>query len=171
MVEKYSSSRTALHSYSLHETSWRFCRSFVNLKLSLCNHVCNVEREVEETKLDFYIFWRKQGVLLSMQMLLLDVRCSECLQECCCVVAKVFWKVDCSAVARVFVLNVVSYFTLFPQATLGIALYISFGWDVKPSSWLSVVIKNPMALLVKSRGVTPVSWSNSLHWPLSIMAS
>ncbi len=34
----------------------------------------------------------------------------------------------------------------------------SFGWDVKPRSWLSVVIKNPMALLVKSRGVTPVSW-------------
>ncbi len=27
----------------------------------------------------------------------------------------------------------------------------SFGWDVKPRSWLSVVIKNPMALLVKSR--------------------
>ncbi len=25
----------------------------------------------------------------------------------------------------------------------------SFGWDVKPRSWLSVVIKNPMALLVK----------------------
>ncbi len=41
----------------------------------------------------------------------------------------------------------------------------SFGWDVKPRSWLSVVIKNPMALLVKSRGVTPVSWPNSLHWP------
>ncbi len=30
----------------------------------------------------------------------------------------------------------------------------SFGWDVKPRSWLSVVIKNPMALLVKSRGVS-----------------
>ncbi len=37
--------------------------------------------------------------------------------------------------------------------------------------WLSVVIKNPMALLVKSRGVTPVSWPNAHHWPLSIMAS
>ncbi len=49
--------------------------------------------------------------------------------------------------------------------------YPSFGWDVKPRSWLSVVIKNPMALLVKSRGVTPVSWPNSHHWPLSIMAS
>ncbi len=47
----------------------------------------------------------------------------------------------------------------------------SFGWDVKPRSWLSVVIKNPRALLVKSRGVTPVSWPNSHHWPLSIMAS
>ncbi len=47
----YSSSRTALHSYSLHETTW-----IVNLKCSLCNHVCNVEREVEETKLDLYIF-------------------------------------------------------------------------------------------------------------------
>ncbi len=35
----------------------------------------------------------------------------------------------------------------------------------------SVVIKNPMALLVKSRGVTPVSWPNSHHWPLTIMAS
>ncbi len=33
----------------------------------------------------------------------------------------------------------------------------SFGWDIKPRSWLSVVIKNPMALLVKSRGVTLVS--------------
>jgi len=33
----------------------------------------------------------------------------------------------------------------------------------------SVVIKN--ALLLKSRGVTPVSWPNSLHRPLSIMAS
>ncbi len=32
----------------------------------------------------------------------------------------------------------------------------SFRWDVKPRSWLSVVIKNPMALLVKSRGVSPV---------------
>ncbi len=45
----------------------------------------------------------------------------------------------------------------------------SFGWDVKPRSWLSVVIKNPMALLVKSRGVTPVSWPNSTgpckSWP------
>ncbi len=26
----------------------------------------------------------------------------------------------------------------------------SFGWDVKPRSWLSVVIKNPMSLIVKS---------------------
>ncbi len=34
---------------------------------------------------------------------------------------------------------------------------LSFGWDFKPSSWLSVVIKNPMALFVKSRGVTPVT--------------
>ncbi len=25
----------------------------------------------------------------------------------------------------------------------------SFGWDVKPRSWLSVVIKNPMTLIVK----------------------
>ncbi len=32
-------------------------------------------------------------------------------------------------------------------------------------------LKNPKALLVKSRGVTPVSWPNSHHWPLSIMAS
>ncbi len=32
-------------------------------------------------------------------------------------------------------------------------------------------LKNPLALLVKSRGVTPVSWPNSHHWPLSIMAS
>ncbi len=48
---------------------------------------------------------------------------------------------------------------------------LSFGWDVKLKSWLAVVIKNPMALLVKSKGVTPVSWPNSLHWPLSIMAS
>ncbi len=39
----------------------------------------------------------------------------------------------------------------------------------RPRSWLSVVIKNPMALLVKSRGVTRVSWPNSHHWPLSIM--
>ncbi len=41
----------------------------------------------------------------------------------------------------------------------------SFEWDVKPRSWISVVIKNPMALLVKSRGVTPVSWPNSNHGP------
>ncbi len=34
--------------------------------------------------------------------------------------------------------------------------------------WLSVVIKNPMALLVKSRDVTPVSWPNSLHGLLII---
>ncbi len=27
----------------------------------------------------------------------------------------------------------------------------SFGWDVKPRSWLSVVIKNPMALLVQAK--------------------
>ncbi len=40
-----------------------------------------------------------------------------------------------------------------------------FGWDVKPRSWLSVVIKNPMALLVKSRGVTPVSWPNTTTSP------
>ncbi len=42
------------------------------------------------------------------------------------------------------------------------------GWDVKPRSWLSVVIKNPMAILVKSMGVTPVSWPNSHHWHVSI---
>ncbi len=42
---------------------------------------------------------------------------------------------------------------------------LSFEWDVKPRSWLSVVIKNPMSLLIKSRGITPVSWPNSLHWP------
>ncbi len=41
----------------------------------------------------------------------------------------------------------------------------SFGWDVKLRSWLSVVIKNPMALLVKSRGVTPVwSWCKKLEF-------
>ncbi len=43
----------------------------------------------------------------------------------------------------------------------------SFGWDVKPRSGLSAIIKNPMALLVKNRGVTPVSWPNYHHWPLS----
>ncbi len=44
----------------------------------------------------------------------------------------------------------------------------SIGWDVKPRSWLSVVITNPMALLVKSKGVTLVSWPNSPIglWPL-----
>ncbi len=41
--------------------------------------------------------------------------------------------------------------------------------DQGPDSLWS--LKNPMALLVKSRGVTPVSWPNSHHWPLSIMAS
>ncbi len=40
-----------------------------------------------------------------------------------------------------------------------------------PDSLWSLKIKNPMALLVKSRGVTPVSWPNSHHWPLSIMTS
>ncbi len=62
-----------------------------------------------------------------------------------------------------------------PNAPVTGTLYcqkgLSFGRAVKPRSWLSEVIKNPMALLVKSRGVTPVSWQNSLHWPLSIMAS
>ncbi len=61
-----------------------------------------------------------------------------------------------------------------PNIVMGTLYYQqapSFGWDIKPRSWLSVVIKNPMALLVKSRGVTPVSWPNSPHWPLSIMAS
>lgn len=46
-----------------------------------------------------------------------------------------------------------------------------FGWDVKLKSWLFVVIGKSMALLLKSRGVTPVSWLNSLHLPLSIMSS
>ncbi len=54
-------------------------------------------------------------------------------------------------------------------------VWISFAWQYSQASshpcGLSVVIKNPMTLLVKSRGVTPVSWPNSLHWPLSIMAS
>ncbi len=47
----------------------------------------------------------------------------------------------------------------------------SFGWDVKPRSWLSVVIKKPMALLIKSRVVTPVSCgcrriikADAAHW-------
>ncbi len=43
---------------------------------------------------------------------------------------------------------------------LMISLYImyeTFRWDVKPRSWLSVVIKNS---LIKSRGVTPASWPN-----------
>jgi len=40
----------------------------------------------------------------------------------------------------------------------------SFRWDVNLRSWL-VVIKNPMALLIKSKGVTPVSRTNPLHWP------
>ncbi len=61
--------------------------------------------------------------------------------------------------------------TYFSEAWHCCLKYPSFGWDVKPRSWLSVVIKNPMALPVKSRGVTPVPWPNSLHWPLSIMAS
>ncbi len=35
-----------------------------------------------------------------------------------------------------------------------------FGWDVKPRSWLSVVIKNPRMSFEKSRGVTSASWPN-----------
>ncbi len=38
--------------------------------------------------------------------------------------------------------------------------YPSFGWDVKPRSWLSVVIKNPRMSFEKSRGVTSASWPN-----------
>ncbi len=38
------------------------------------------------------------------------------------------------------------------MGTLGCQKAPSFGWDVKPRSWLSVVNKNPMVLLVKSRG-------------------
>ncbi len=44
----------------------------------------------------------------------------------------------------------------------------SFGWDVKPRSWLSVVIKNPTALLVKSRGVTTATIATTgpcQSWP------
>ncbi len=37
----------------------------------------------------------------------------------------------------------------------------SFGWDVKPRSWLSVIIKNPRMSFEKSRGVTSASWPNS----------
>ncbi len=37
---------------------------------------------------------------------------------------------------------------------------MSFGWDVKPRSWLSVVIKNPRVSFEKSRGVTSASWPN-----------
>ncbi len=36
----------------------------------------------------------------------------------------------------------------------------SFEWDVKPRSWLSVVIKNPRMSFEKSRGVTSASWPN-----------
>ncbi len=36
----------------------------------------------------------------------------------------------------------------------------SFGWDVKPRSWLFVVIKNPRMSFEKSRGVTSASWPN-----------
>ncbi len=33
---------------------------------------------------------------------------------------------------------------------------LSFGWDVKPRSWLYVVIKNPMALFTRRVGVWPL---------------
>ncbi len=42
----------------------------------------------------------------------------------------------------------------------------SFGWDVKPRSWLSVVIKKPRMSFEKSRGVTSASWPIA-HWPLT----
>jgi len=45
---------------------------------------------------------------------------------------------------------------------------LSYGWDVKPRSWLSVVIKIPGC--PSSRDVTPASWPNLLRglcpsWP------
>ncbi len=39
------------------------------------------------------------------------------------------------------------------------------------SVWVLTPQCSDVALLVKSRGVTLVSWPNSPHWPLSIMAS
>ncbi len=44
----------------------------------------------------------------------------------------------------------------------------SFGWDSKPRSWLSVVIKNPRTSFEKSRGVTSAYWPNS---PLGLWPS
>ena len=41
----------------------------------------------------------------------------------------------------------------------------SFGWDVKRVSLLSEVIKDPMALIVRVRVLTPVSWLNSQSGP------
>ena len=44
----------------------------------------------------------------------------------------------------------------------------SFGWDVKWVSWLSEVIKDPMALIVRVGVLTPVSWLNSQSDPQTI---
>ncbi len=54
----------------------------------------------------------------------------------------------------------------YSRSILGL-MHPSFEWDVKPRSWLSVVIKNPRPLK-KSRGVTPASWPNFPIglWPL-----
>ncbi len=48
-----------------------------------------------------------------------------------------------------------SVWVLTPQYSDGDTILLkalSFGWDVKPRSWLSVVIKNPIMSFEKSRG-------------------
>ncbi len=47
----------------------------------------------------------------------------------------------------------------------------SFGWDVKPRSWLSVVIKKSQDVLRKRVGCNPGILAKFAHWPLTIMAS
>ncbi len=57
------------------------------------------------------------------------------------------------------------------QIVVNMQSYQKYSLNQKMDMMFLWVIKNPMTLIVKSMGVTPVSWPNSLYWPLSIMAS
>ncbi len=68
------------------------------------------------------------------------------------------------------VLTLQSVWVLMPQYSDGDTI-LSFGWDVKLRTWLSVVIKNPRKSFEKSRG-NLASWPNFSigpwpSWPLN----
>ena len=55
-----------------------------------------------------------------------------------------------------------------PRAAPALCRVPFFGWDVKRVSWLSEVIKDPMALIVRVGVSTPVSWPSNHHGHLII---